>query len=75
MRQPGSPALAAAKKFRQELFDDLALDLSSYYGGRAGSYGENWYPLPDNPWRSEKFDRVRRQTAEHILELQKFLKE
>jgi hypothetical protein len=61
------PALAAAKKFRDETRAALVLDLGQYYQMRNGSYAENWYPAPGNPWRGDKFDQVRREAARHIL--------
>lgn len=69
--RPDAPALAVAAKFRAELFADLSLDLLTYYEARAGAYGENWFPLADNPWTGAKFARTRRQIAEHILALAK----
>jgi hypothetical protein len=69
-KKAAADALAAARKFRDELHRELALDLSRYYDARAGAYGENWQALPDNPWKSARFDAVRRQIADHIVRLQ-----
>ncbi|HYF50931.1 MAG TPA: hypothetical protein VEJ63_16065 [Planctomycetota bacterium] len=66
-----TPAVAAAKKFRDELHASLDLDLKKYYESRVACYSENWYVLPGNPWNSEKFTSVRRACADHIQALQK----
>jgi hypothetical protein len=63
--------LKAARDFRDSLRADLSLDLSRYYESRFGSYSENWYPLPKNPWTPAKFDQVRRAVANHILALRR----
>lgn len=68
-KKTGETALAAARKFRDDLRRELTLDLTKYYDARAGAYGENWYPLPDNPWKEAKFDRVRRIALGHIQTL------
>jgi hypothetical protein len=74
-RMPGGTALIAARKFREQLAAEVSLDLAQYYDGRAGAYGENWQPVPDNPWTTEKFDRLRQDTAQHIVALKKALGE
>lgn len=67
------PAVADARKFRDQLRADLALDLTRYYESRTASYAENWYPRADNPWTHAKFQDVRREAAGHMLEMQKRL--
>ena len=66
-----APALAAARRFRDQLRGDLSLDLTRYYESRTADYAENWYPRADNPWTHGKFQGVRRQLAGHIVELQR----
>jgi hypothetical protein len=68
-------AVVAARQFLEDLRVGLSLDLTHYYLMRSGAYGENWYPLPGNPWTGARFDQVRRQTAEHILAVKKALGE
>lgn len=68
------PAVAAARKFRDQLRAELSLDLSRYYDSRAASYAENWSPRADNPWTHSKFQDTRRQAAEHIVALQSALR-
>ena len=66
-----NPAAAtAAEKFLEELRASLSLDLKTYYRWREGYYGENDYPLKDNPWTGAKLDETRRQCAEHIVALE-----
>ena len=72
-KKRGGAALAAAKKFRDELAGELSLDLDTYYESRTASYAENWYPKADNPWTTAKFDGARRACAERILLLHKAL--
>ncbi|HYF50932.1 MAG TPA: hypothetical protein VEJ63_16070 [Planctomycetota bacterium] len=67
----GNPGWQAAKSFRDALHAEVSLDLKSYYTHRWGSYSENWYTLPGNPWNGGKFDATRRACAAHILALQK----
>jgi hypothetical protein len=74
-RKGAGPVVAEAAKFRDELRGGLSLDLTSYYGARGGSYGENWYTRRDNPWTAARFDQVRRQLAQHILRLQQAVAE
>jgi len=62
-------ALLAARQFLNDLRADISPDLAVYYSARSGAYGENWYPLPSNPWNTEKLTRVRREAAGHILAL------
>jgi hypothetical protein len=59
----------AAESFLEALCCQVFLDLANYHQSRSGAYGENWYPLPGNPWTPEKFDQVRRLSAEHIAAL------
>ena len=68
-----APAVAAARKFRDQLREDLSLDLTRYYESRTASYAENWYPRADNPWTHARFQDVRRQAAGHIIALHKAL--
>lgn len=65
-----TPAVTAARKFRDELRAELSLDLTRYYESRTASYAENWYPRADNPWTHRRFQNVRRQAAEHIIVVQ-----
>ncbi len=65
------PERGAARKYVNDLRADLALDLTVYYESRAGAYGENWYPRPDNPWTTAKLTRTRRAIAAHIIALRK----
>jgi hypothetical protein len=64
-----------ARRLRDELRGELALDLTQYYESRMASYAENWYPRADNPWTGAKFDRTRRAVAGQIIALQKALDE
>jgi hypothetical protein len=73
--KPGARELAAAKQFRDRLRLSLSLNLLDYYEMRSGSYGENWYRLPENPWTDAEFERVRRDCASHIVALQQILAE
>jgi hypothetical protein len=68
-----SPAVEAARQFRDALFAELSPDLAKYYEARSGAYGENWYALRENPWQAAKFDQVRRQVAMHIQAVQREL--
>jgi hypothetical protein len=74
-RQSASPALPAARKFRDELWASLSLDLTESFRGRSGAYGETLYPAPDFPWTPERFARTRRQVADHIVALRKAMGE
>jgi hypothetical protein len=65
-----APAMAAARKFRDQLRAELSLDLTRYYESRTAAYAENWYPRADNPWTHGRFQEMRRQAAEHIIALQ-----
>lgn len=67
------PAVAAARRDRDQLRKDLSLDLAHYYESRTASYAENRYPRSDNPWTHGKFQDVRRQFAGHIIEVRKAL--
>jgi hypothetical protein len=70
LRHGDSPAQRAARKFRDELHAEVALDLETYYEARAGAYGENWRPLPANPWTTAKFVQMRRAIVQHLRALE-----
>jgi hypothetical protein len=68
------PAIAAARKWRDDLSRSLSLDLTTYYESRTGAYAENWHVRPGNPWNGRRFDQVRRQAAEHIRAIDRILR-
>jgi hypothetical protein len=73
-KKPANAAVKAAAEFRANLWNEIVLDLKEYYNPRAGSYAQDWFVKPGNPWVGAKFDQTRRQAADHILALQQVLK-
>jgi hypothetical protein len=67
---PKSPAVQAARRFRDELFSSVSLDLRNDYITRAGAYAENWYAKP-TAWSDDQFTSLRRDIARHIAAIGK----
>jgi hypothetical protein len=68
-KAPSNDAARQAKAFRDALWAEIDLDLKTYYRIRTGSYAEDAFVKPGNPWTSAKFSAVRKSCAEHLRAL------